>query len=49
MKQRRLYFIIFKEIYFTLGIDLHFYPVLALWLRLPFLEIRIGFIIKKSG
>jgi hypothetical protein len=47
MKNKRFYFVIFKENDIVFGLNIGLYPNLSLWLRLPFVEIRMGVVLKK--
>lgn len=42
MKRKRFYFVTFKENDVCFGLQFGLYPNLSLWIRLPFIEIRMG-------
>lgn len=42
MKRKRYYFLVFKEKDLCFGLQVGLYPQLSLWIRLPFIEIRMG-------
>jgi hypothetical protein len=46
MKDKRFYFITFKENDIVFGLQAGLYPNLSLWIRLPFIEIRMGVSLK---
>jgi hypothetical protein len=46
MKSERFFFIIFKENDIVFGVNIGIYPNLSLWIRLPFIEIRMGVSLK---
>jgi len=46
MKSKRFYFITFKENDIVFGANIGIYPNLSLWIRLPFIEIRMGVSLK---
>jgi hypothetical protein len=46
MKTKRFYFITFKENDIVFGLNFGLYPNLFLWIRLPFIEIRMGISLK---
>ena len=46
MKTKRFYLVIFKEKDIAFGANVGIYPNLSLWLRLPFVEIRMGMSLK---
>jgi len=43
MKSKKFYFVTFKENNACFGLQVGLYPHLSLWIRLPFIEIRMGF------
>jgi hypothetical protein len=46
MKSKRFYFITLKENDIVFGLNVGLYPNLSLWIRLPFVEIRMGVSLK---
>ena len=46
MRKERFYFVTFKESDVCFGLQIGIYPNLSLWVRLPFIEIRMGFSIN---
>ena len=46
MKTKRFYLVTFKEKDIVFGANVGIYPNLSLWLRLPFIEIRMGMSLK---
>jgi len=46
MKSKRFYLVTFKENDIVFGLQFGIYPNLSLWVRLPFIEIRMGMSLK---
>ena len=46
MKSKRFYFVTFKENDIVFGLQFGIYPNLSFWIRLPFIEIRMGMSLK---
>lgn len=47
MGTKRFYLSIFREYDLVFGLQIGVYPHLSVWIRLPFIEIRTGFNLKK--